>query len=48
MVLGYAPAEAVKRAKDYMTCAIEHALELGHGAGPTNHFYSLYQSGLPK
>ena len=48
LALGYAPAEAVKRAKDYMTCAIEHALELGHGAGPTNHFYSLYQSGLPK
>ena len=44
LALGYAPAEAVKRAKDYMTCA----LELGHGAGPTNHFYSLYQSGLPK
>ena len=48
LALGYAPAEAVKRAKDYMTCAIEHALELGHGAGPTNHFYSLYQSGLSK
>ena len=32
LALGYAPAEAVKRAKDYMTCAIEHALELGHGA----------------
>ena len=48
LALGYAPAEAVERAKDYMTCAIEHALELGHGAGPTNHFYSLYQSGLPK
>ena len=48
LALEYAPAEAVKRAKDYMTCAIEHALELGHGAGPTNHFYSLYQSGLPK
>ena len=30
---------AVKHAKEYVTGAIAHALELGHGCGPTNHFY---------
>ncbi|MGB4504838.1 MAG: bifunctional hydroxymethylpyrimidine kinase/phosphomethylpyrimidine kinase [Syntrophaceticus sp.] len=34
--------EAVKRAKDYITEVIEHSLEIGHGVGPTNHFYRLY------
>lgn len=35
--------EAVRRAKQYVTTAIEHALPLGHGHGPTNHFYELYK-----
>lgn len=35
--------QAVKRAKEYITVAIEHSLELGHGHGPTNHFYELYE-----
>lgn len=35
--------EAVRTAKDYITVAIAHALELGKGVGPTNHFYELYQ-----
>jgi hydroxymethylpyrimidine/phosphomethylpyrimidine kinase len=39
---GYGMLEAVKRAKEYITGAIEHALPIGHGAGPTNHFYRLY------
>lgn len=34
--------EAVKQAKDYITGAIEHSLDIGHGVGPTNHFYRLY------
>lgn len=38
--------EAVQRAKKYVTMAIEHALPLGHGHGPTNHFYELYKKGL--
>lgn len=38
--------EAVKRAKDYVTTAIEHSLAIGKGNGPTNHFYELYQHGL--
>lgn len=40
---GMEMAMAVKEAKDYITTAIEHSLELGHGVGPTNHFYSLYK-----
>ena len=34
--------EAVIQAKDYITEAIAHALDIGHGVGPTNHFYDLY------
>ena len=34
---------AVKSAKDYITMAIEHALPIGKGHGPTNHFYKLYK-----
>lgn len=32
---------AVSRAKHYVTGAIRHALPLGHGRGPTNHFFHL-------
>jgi len=32
---------AVARAKRYVTGAIRHALPLGHGRGPTNHFFHL-------
>lgn len=35
--------EAVTEAKRYITIAIEHSLSLGHGHGPTHHFYELYQ-----
>ena len=37
--------KAVKCAKDYVTMAIEHALPIGKGHGPTNHFYKLYKDG---
>ena len=30
--------QAVEKAKRYVTVAIEHALELGYGSGPTNHW----------
>ena len=33
--------EAIRAAKAYITNAIRHALDIGHGHGPTNHFYSL-------
>ena len=42
---GMARAEAVKAAKRYITGAIAHALPIGHGHGPTHHFYSLYKKG---
>lgn len=35
--------DAVKLAKDYITIAIQHSLELGNGHGPTHHFYELYK-----
>ncbi|MBS4204435.1 bifunctional hydroxymethylpyrimidine kinase/phosphomethylpyrimidine kinase [Lederbergia citrea] len=35
--------EAVQLAKKYITMAIQHSLNLGHGHGPTNHFYELYE-----
>ena len=36
--------EAVRKAKKYITCAIEHGFELGKGVGSTNHFYELYKA----
>jgi hydroxymethylpyrimidine/phosphomethylpyrimidine kinase len=33
--------EAIDRAKRYVTEAIRHALPIGEGHGPTNHFYHL-------
>jgi hydroxymethylpyrimidine/phosphomethylpyrimidine kinase len=38
---GKAVPEAVQTAKTYVTEAIRHALAIGHGKGPTNHFYFL-------
>ena len=35
--------DAVHAAKAYVTEAIRHGLAIGHGAGPTNHFYFLAQ-----
>lgn len=43
LALGLNVAEAVKKAKEYITVAIEHSLDIGHGVGPTNHFYALYK-----
>lgn len=37
--------EAIKKAKEYITIAIKHSLDIGHGVGPTNHFYELYKKG---
>ena len=38
---GNALPEAVRAAKAYVTEAIRHGLAIGHGKGPTNHFYFL-------
>ncbi|KOF56745.1 MULTISPECIES: bifunctional hydroxymethylpyrimidine kinase/phosphomethylpyrimidine kinase [Clostridium] len=43
LALGMNIKEAVKNAKKYITTAIEHSLAIGHGSGPTNHFYELYK-----
>ncbi|MCI8342751.1 MAG: bifunctional hydroxymethylpyrimidine kinase/phosphomethylpyrimidine kinase [Firmicutes bacterium] len=34
---------AVKKAKEYISTAIEHSFSIGKGVGPTNHFYTLYK-----
>jgi len=33
--------DAVQTAKTYLTEALRHSLAIGHGTGPTNHFYFL-------
>ncbi|MBM4123520.1 MAG: bifunctional hydroxymethylpyrimidine kinase/phosphomethylpyrimidine kinase [Nitrospira sp.] len=38
---GKSVPDAVKTAKVYTTEAIRHGLAIGHGKGPTNHFYFL-------
>lgn len=38
---GMSPEDSVAKAKDYVTAAIANAQEIGHGHGPTNHFYFL-------
>ena len=35
--------DAVQTAKTYLTEAIRHSLAIGHGKGPTNHFFFLNQ-----
>ena len=41
LATGHALHPAVERAKRYVTGAIRHALPLGQGRGPTNHFFHL-------
>ena len=38
---GYTLDEAVKRAKDYISCALAAMLDLGHGSGPMMHNFDL-------
>jgi len=38
---GKALNDAIQTAKNYLTEAIRHGLAIGHGNGPTNHFYFL-------
>jgi hydroxymethylpyrimidine/phosphomethylpyrimidine kinase len=38
---GKAVTDAVQAAKTYVTEAIRHSLAIGHGKGPTDHFYFL-------
>ncbi|MFQ5579900.1 MAG: bifunctional hydroxymethylpyrimidine kinase/phosphomethylpyrimidine kinase [Nitrospiria bacterium] len=41
LALGLPLIEAVREAKTYVTEAIRHGLPLGHGHGPTGHFYAF-------
>jgi len=41
LALGEDLISAVRAAKVYITEAIRHSLSIGHGQGPTNHFYFL-------
>jgi len=41
LALGKPVSQAIKSAKAYITEAIRHSLAIGHGKGPTNHFYFL-------
>lgn len=40
---GFPVEEAVVKAKEYITGAIEHSFSLGQGVGPTHHFYEFYK-----
>jgi hydroxymethylpyrimidine/phosphomethylpyrimidine kinase len=42
LALGNNFSQAVRNAKTYITGAIQYALDIGHGHGPTHHFYDLY------
>ncbi|MFN7017768.1 MAG: bifunctional hydroxymethylpyrimidine kinase/phosphomethylpyrimidine kinase [Fimbriimonadales bacterium] len=39
---GYAPLEAIARAKDYLTAALRHAKPVGAGHSPVHHFHLYY------
>lgn len=41
LALGKDLIAAIRAAKTYITNAIQHALDIGKGHGPTNHFYFL-------
>jgi hydroxymethylpyrimidine/phosphomethylpyrimidine kinase len=41
LALGKPLAQAITVAKSYVTEAIRHGLAIGHGKGPTHHFYFL-------
>lgn len=39
LALGMEVPEALRAAKDYISWAVANSFSLGHGCGPTNHFY---------
>ena len=41
LALGYDIKEAVKLSKEYITEAIRHSFDMGHGVGPVHHFYKF-------
>jgi hydroxymethylpyrimidine/phosphomethylpyrimidine kinase len=47
LALGLELEEAVRRSKLYVTEAIRHGLTIGHGHGPTDHFWFLREGAAP-
>ncbi len=45
LALGQDSLTAVKNAKNYVTDALQFALEIGQGPGPVGHFFSLFKGG---
>jgi len=45
LALGLEVPDALRAAKDYITWAVANSLSLGHGCGPTNHFYFRRSAG---
>lgn len=43
LALGFDVGQAVANAKEYVSNAIQYALSVGKGHGPTNHLYEFYQ-----
>lgn len=43
LALGYDVLKSVELAKQYVTGAIKHSLEIGKGNGPTNHFWKFFK-----
>lgn len=43
LALGLNIKDAIKESKGYIDDVIAHSLDIGKGAGPTNHFYRLYR-----
>jgi hydroxymethylpyrimidine/phosphomethylpyrimidine kinase len=43
LAMGADVEEAVARAKEYVTAALEHAFALGKGLGPVHHFYRWWE-----
>lgn len=41
LALGHSALESAKRAKDYVTKALDYSLRIGSGQGPVGHFYPL-------
>ncbi|XGV99779.1 MAG: bifunctional hydroxymethylpyrimidine kinase/phosphomethylpyrimidine kinase [Leptolyngbya sp. BL-A-14] len=41
LALGYDPLAATRRAKEYVTEALNHSLAIGQGQGPVGHFFPL-------
>ena len=41
LALGYDIKESVRLSKEYITEAIRHSFDIGHGVGPVHHFYKF-------